>query len=213
MPSNVLLDVGETLVGFRPLAYERIREILKDWGYDRTPKEVFRALVKSMGKSNFPNEIGLNPVDLREVLYELGLPPRGEILKDLQGNYFPSEWYLYDDAVDFLERWRSEGIRIVLVTNATRRMVKVVEELGILKYVDAVVASYSVGVVKPHPKIFWYATRYSGFPVIHIGDIYELDYLGAKRAYVDGVLLDRFNFYDDIKVRKVRSLKEVEMIE
>ncbi|MCG3108146.1 Phosphoglycolate phosphatase [Metallosphaera sp. J1] len=206
---SVFLDVGETLVGFRPMSFEKLIVKLRKSGYSVSAKGVFRALSKVMGKTNFPNQLGLNPVDVGELLYELNIYPSREILEQLGGDYTPSQdYFLYEDAKEFLEYLNSKEVDVVLITNATRRMHDVIDSLGIRKYVKAVIASCDVGVVKPHPRIFRYALEYAEQPAIHIGDIYELDYVGAKRAGIESLLLDRFGFYDDMKVEKVRNLIE-----
>ncbi|WP_048057619.1 hypothetical protein [Metallosphaera cuprina] len=53
---------------------------------------------------------------------------------------------------------------------------------------------FEVNSVKPNPKIFGFAIMRVGYPAVHIGDIYDLDYIGAKRGYVDPILLDRYDF-------------------
>ncbi|WP_252896674.1 HAD family hydrolase [Metallosphaera hakonensis] len=179
---TILLDVGETLVGFRPLSFERMIVKLRRFGYSVSSKTLFRAISKVMGKSNFPNSHGLNPVDVRDVLYELKIYPSGDLIESLSGDYsYSQDYFLYEDAKEFLEYLKSKEVNIVLVTNATRRMREIIDELGIKSYVKAVVASCEVGVVKPNPRIFSIALMYSSAPAIHIGDIYELDYVGAKR--------------------------------
>lgn len=206
---SVLLDVGETLVGFRPLSFEKMMARLRSAGYFVSAKKTFRAISKVMAKHNFPNKVGLNPVDVRDLLYELGIYPSKELKDKLAGDYVPSQdYFLYEDAKELLEYLYSKNIDIVLVTNATRRMHDIIDELEIRKYVKGVIASCDVGLVKPNPRMFAYALNYSSPPAIHIGDIYELDYLGAKRAGFEALLLDRFGFYDDLNVDKVYNLKE-----
>lgn len=152
---SVFLDVGETLVGFRPMSFEKLIVRLRKAGYNVSAKGVFRALSKVMGKTNFPNQLGLNPVDVGELLYELNIFPSREILEQLGGDYTPSQdYFLYEDAKEFLEYLNSKEVDVVLITNATRRMHDVIDSLGIRKYVKAVIASCDVGVVKPHPRIF-----------------------------------------------------------
>jgi 2-haloacid dehalogenase len=82
------------------------------------------------------------------------------------------------------------------------------EELGLVKYFDDLVLSHEIGIVKPNPKIFAIAILKGGYPALHIGDIYEIDYVGAGRSYVDAILLDRYDFYPEIK-EKVRNLREI----
>jgi FMN phosphatase YigB (HAD superfamily) len=103
-------------------------------------------------------------------------------------------------------------LKIILVSNASPRVQKLLDDFNLRKYFDALVLSYEVKAVKPNPKIFGYAIMKGGYPAIHIGDIYELDYIGAKRSYLDAILLDRYDFYPDIKEDKVRDLKEAKNI-
>ncbi|NON62992.1 HAD family hydrolase, partial [Acidianus sp. DSM 29099] len=39
-------------------------------------------------------------------------------------------------------------------------------------------------------------------------DMYEADYVGAKSAFIDAILLDRSELYKELKVKKVRNLKD-----
>jgi FMN phosphatase YigB (HAD superfamily) len=69
-----------------------------------------------------------------------------------------------------------------------------------------VVASCDVGAVKPGRQIFEIARRRAGCEGIHIGDLYEVDYVGAKLAGLGAILLDRRDFYSELDVRKADSL-------
>ena len=51
-----------------------------------------------------------------------------------------------------------------------------------------------VGISKPNPDIFRFALADAGVnptEAVHVGDIYEADVLGARRAGMKGVLIDR----------------------
>jgi len=207
---SVFIDAGETLIGFRPRSYEIILAILRDYGYKINTTTLFRAIARSISKYNFPNEFGTNPLNVRDLLFELNIYPYKELVKSLVNrDFYGGEYFLYEDATDFLEFLKSQSLSSVIVTNATRRMDKILKEFELPKKVNGIVESFAVGVVKPNPKIFYYATRISKTPAIHIGDIYEVDIVGANRAGFDGILLDRFKFYDDIKYNKAMTLKDV----
>jgi len=96
------------------------------------------------------------------------------------------------------------------VTNSTPDLKEIRESLNLDNYVTGYVASYEVGVLKPHPRIFRVAVDRYGYPEYHVGDVYEIDFIGAKRAGIRGIVLDRYSFYDDLKgAERVRSLLEL----
>ncbi len=210
MIKSIFVDFGSTLVGFRPVFYERVYEIVKDNGYNFDKKKVFRAYVKAMALNNFPDENGHNPVNLKDFLYFLGITPSEKLVKSLnESNIRDGEAFLYDDTIDFLEGIRSLGLKIVLVSNATKGIHKLIDQFDLRKYFDSLIISSEVGYVKPNPKIFYLAISKGGYPAIHIGDIFEVDYIGAKRAFLDSILLDRCNFYPDLNAKKEKDLKYV----
>lgn len=217
MKKAVFIDMGETLVKFIPRYDEAVTNAIREKGIQVSEREVFRALMAQMGTRHFPHKElgGLAHIDFKDLFYRLGKYVPEDIVKELSARSYLSERYeLYDDAIPFLEEIKRLGLKIILVSNATRKIHEIVKELGLIRYLDGIVASCDLGIMKPHPKIFYYAKEICGADGIHIGDVYEIDYLGAKRAYLDGILLDRFNFYPEIKENKVRNLLEaLELIE
>lgn len=101
---------------------------------------------------------------------------------------------LYPDAEPTLS-WLSEaGFVMALVSNAPPDTAKVVEDLGLRKYIPHIVISGIVGYSKPHPEIFRIALRQAGVEpeqTLHVGDLYESDVVGARNAGIKGILLDR----------------------
>ena len=61
---------------------------------------------------------------------------------------------LFDDTVPFLEWLRSQGILIALVSNCADTTRGLLEYLGVIPLVDAVVLSCEVGSAKPSPEIY-----------------------------------------------------------
>jgi len=212
------IDMGETLVSFKPKFYENVYLTLKKFGYDLPEKFVFKAVVKNLANKLYPdNELdGLARPDYKEVLYHLNIIPREEIIRELNRNKIISDYYeLYPDALYFLKAMKELGVFIVLTTNATRRVYRIIKELGIIEYIDKIVASCDLKLMKPHPLVFYRACTSVGETnlknCIHIGDVFEIDVEGARRASIKSILLDRFNFYDDLNIEnKVRNLLEAE---
>jgi 2-haloacid dehalogenase/putative hydrolase of the HAD superfamily len=211
MMKSVFVDMGDTLVKFVPRMHEKMAEVMRKEGLEVTDYQVFRALVKHMGKSNFPHpdHDGLSALDFTDILYEMGIPPTPELVRRLASvNYLSDHYELYDDSIPFLRELKGRGVKIILVTNTTKKVRRIVRDLDLDKYVDHVVASCDVNLMKPHPKIFYHASLLAEGPAVHIGDVYEIDYIGARRAYLNAILLDRFNFYPEIKRDKVNNLYE-----
>ncbi|WP_338604065.1 HAD-IA family hydrolase [Sulfolobus tengchongensis] len=207
----VFVDLGETLVHFKPSYHENVANALREIGYNIDEKRVFRAVAKILGNHHYPSPEygGLSALDFRELFYELNLFPDREIITRLNNkNLLSGEYELYDDAIPFLEEVKELGLKVVLVSNATRNIYKIIEDLNIKKYFDGIVASCDLNVMKPHPKIFTYAMNIAKGYGIHIGDIYEIDVIGAKRAGLDAILLDRRDFYPEINKNRVKNLFE-----
>lgn len=61
---------------------------------------------------------------------------------------------LWDDTVPFLRWLRSRGVLTALVSNCADGTRGLLDELGIVPLVDAVVLSCEVGSVKPYPEIY-----------------------------------------------------------
>ena len=210
MRKIISLDMGDTLLAFKPRRYELIHEILKDHGYSFSLEHVYKKYVKTLAKHHFPDKHGVNPFDVRDFLYELGLNPRNEeLVKEISKVGRGEEVDVYEDALEFLEYARREGYSLVLVSNSTPRGKEVFEKLGLKKYFDLTVFSFEVGLVKPNPKIFSLVTQKLGKPLFHVGDIYEMDVKGAKNAGIPAVLLNRFGFYRE----GVKSLRDLEKFE
>jgi HAD superfamily hydrolase (TIGR01509 family) len=66
----------------------------------------------------------------------------------------PSGWTVYPDAVPTLAALRARGIRTAAVSNVGFDLRPVLDGLGLLAHLDAVVLSCEVGAVKPEPAIF-----------------------------------------------------------
>ncbi|MGE5413386.1 MAG: HAD family hydrolase [Syntrophomonadaceae bacterium] len=97
-----------------------------------------------------------------------------------------------DDAAETLSALVARGYRIAVVSNADGRVRGLLEAAGLSSLLEFVVDSAEVGVEKPDPRIFHAATDRLGLPpeaCAYVGDIYEIDVLGAERAGLEAVLV------------------------
>lgn len=103
---------------------------------------------------------------------------------------------LYDDVVPTLEHLRDAGFKLAIVSNWDTPLDPLTERLGIADYFDAIIASHDVRVrsEKPDPHIFNYALTAVGVSaeeVVHVGDTYQADIVGARNVGIRPILLDR----------------------
>jgi len=102
---------------------------------------------------------------------------------------------LFDDVLPCLTRLRANGLRIAAVTNAsgTHQRAKL-EELGLSPYIDHVAIAGEVGAAKPDPLIFYSACAAvdcEPHEAMHVGDRLRTDAVGARKAGLRGVWLNR----------------------
>ena len=100
----------------------------------------------------------------------------------------------FDDAAPALTRLRDLGVRLVVVSNWDCSLPDVLDRVGLLIRVDAVVTSAVVGAAKPDARIFEAALAVAGCDAaeaVHVGDSPENDVAGARRAGIRSLLLAR----------------------
>lgn len=103
-------------------------------------------------------------------------------------------WRFYPDAIPSLRELRARGLKLGVVSNWDRRLRRIAEETGLSAHVDFLVLSSETGFRKPDRAIFDEALRRAGVAAeeaVHVGDLYEEDVIGAQRAGLCAVLLDR----------------------
>lgn len=209
---TLFLDLGGTLVDIRPNYHEPIFAVLRSRGYNVSLRDVYRAISKYLGDEGLEMREGNPVLDMRKILSILDSKCAADrdLLKELEAISFKAtDWSLYDDTLEFLTGAKVLGYRLYIVSNASRNIYNILESLKIRKYFDGVIASFEVGAMKPSPIIFAKAVEAAGEAGPYIGDLYEVDYLGAKRSGFRPVLLDRHGFYHDLSVVKAGNLHDV----
>lgn len=111
-----------------------------------------------------------------------------------------------------LLRLKGAGYRLAVISNSDGRAEEGLAAAGLLPYFEFVIDSALVGVEKPDPRIFHTALDRLGVApaeALYVGDIYEVDVVGARRAGMEVVLLDPLGHHQQRDVRVARSLVEV----
>jgi HAD superfamily hydrolase (TIGR01509 family) len=122
-------------------------------------------------------------------------------------------WEHVPDGVhDVLAGLGDAGLRLVVVSNANGTLRDHFRRLELDRYFVRILDSQEEGFEKPDPRLFEVALTKSGAnaaSTIHVGDLYEVDVVGARAAGIRGVLLDERGLYDDADCPRVRSLHEL----
>jgi len=111
-----------------------------------------------------------------------------------------------------LERIRRQ-YQIAVISNADGRIDQVLTRCGIADCFQSITDSGNVGHEKPHPEIFAAALRAmkaDASESLYVGDVYSVDYLGARNSGMDAVLMDVAGAYRDRELPRVESMAELE---
>ncbi len=113
---------------------------------------------------------------------------------------------------DALERIRKE-YAIAVISNADGKIDAVLRRCGIADCFASVTDSGNVGHEKPHPAIFEAALRdmkANAAESLYVGDVYSVDYVGARNAGMQAVLFDLAGAYREREYPRVESLVGLE---
>jgi HAD superfamily hydrolase (TIGR01509 family) len=114
--------------------------------------------------------------------------------------------------LDVLQRLRDGGLALGVVSNADGRVASFLEYAGLRDAVDFVIDSGAVGVEKPDARIFRMACEQAGVApaeAVHVGDVYEIDVVGARAAGVTPLLIDPDGMHDSADCDRIRAITDL----
>jgi putative hydrolase of the HAD superfamily len=103
--------------------------------------------------------------------------------------------------------------RIAVISNADGGIERILSRCGIADCFESITDSGIVGVEKPRREIFeaaLNAMKVRPKDSLYVGDMYSVDYTGARNAGMDAVLLDVSGAYRERDVPRVQSLQQLE---
>ena len=107
--------------------------------------------------------------------------------------HYESTWTLHDDVMPCLESLRPA--RIGVITNGSLPFQRAkIDGVGLAPWLEHIIASGEVGVAKPDAQIFFIACgvfEVEPSDAVYVGDRLHTDAIGAARAGLLGVWLDR----------------------
>ncbi|HYS99092.1 MAG TPA: HAD-IA family hydrolase [Thermoplasmata archaeon] len=199
--THVFLDVGGTLLYSEPPAAEIFHRVLAVRGHLMDRERIARLLrtPETVITLIRPFATGQEPTFFRQVnarmIEHLGLESDEAMLDDLEQAYERGvAWKVYPEAAGILDRLRQAGYRLGVISNASHSLPGILKRLGLAEYFDTITYSFEVGAEKPDVRIFRRAVAQANASEehsLHIGDSFEADYLGARRAGLHAVLVCR----------------------
>jgi len=108
-----------------------------------------------------------------------------------------------------LTKFLSAGITLVAVSNSDGTVEESLARAGLREHFSAVVDSHIVGIEKPDPRIFHHALRLvdaQATRTLHVGDLYDIDIVGAWGAGLHALLLDPHGDWEHVECPRVPDL-------
>lgn len=111
-----------------------------------------------------------------------------------------------------LSRLKRAGVTLSAVSNSDGTVEELLADVGLRDHFDTVIDSEIVGHAKPDPRIFQIALDLLGVEpdrALHVGDMYFADIIGARRAGLQGVLVDPYGDWSDADCPRVSDVGEL----
>lgn len=213
---TIFFDVGNTLlfpnrdVILAALAEQSAPPTLEQWrALERETKRGFDAVVKSDGTHDHSFWFSFYTSLLEQ------FESKDEALLDalLLATRTSANWCeIRPGTREALERI-GQRYRTAVISNADGKIHQVLGRCGIHDCFESITDSGVVGYEKPHPAIFQAALdamKASPEESLYVGDVYSVDYVGARGAGMHAMLFDVCGAYRDAGVPRVESLEELE---
>jgi putative hydrolase of the HAD superfamily len=216
-PRVIFFDVGNTLLFpnrtriLEPLHQRGPKPTHEQWlQVERRTKPEFDQIMQTGAKVDHGFWWGF----YTQLLQSLDVAPEGALRDALvRSTQKSSNWdQILPGTREALQRIGNE-YPIAVISNADGRIEEVLRRCGIADCFRSITDSGIVGTEKPHPAIFEAALReMQAKPVesLYVGDVYSVDYLGARSAGMQAVLFDVSGAYRDRDLPRVESLRELE---
>lgn len=209
----IFFDAGYTLLKPEPSASERYMRLCREYGGTVEDRETMTAtIMAAFGDDPFPQAEAAPEAfrtsaaldrDMwrkydRRIFARHGVPEARltEATEEMYAFFSdPGHWEPYPETLPLLDDLRAQGYTLGICSNWSAGLQQVIDGLGLRDYFAFVHTSAEVGEMKPGHRMFELGLDDTGVPadrVLHVGDSYNADILGAKRAGIAGVLVDRW---------------------
>ena len=227
-PAAILFDYGDTLVTTDPPYVERIRRALKTLGYPRSPAEMDHAFLTADHETSVLALEWEGEMDRRRfdaVFFQTMMGLLAIEVDDLAAfardmgramSEFDVAYLTRAEVPETLDALTQREIPLAVLSNNDGRTVQKCEAAGIDAHFVHIIDSTQEGLSKPDPRLFHRAVERMGVAaesVLHVGDLFGCDVLGARAAGVPVVWYNHRAFRPVSpvadEVSEVRSLLDI----
>lgn len=220
-PKVVFFDYGGTLAYMDPAPEAVWLRLLEELGFRPHPEafqSAFQEAKEIVGRLNLYEYHRRMREYWRHfdgiVFEKLGIAdPNGTLAAAIDSGFERRDWYhLYRDVPETLETLRAKRYRLGIISNNVDELLNRLRQFELMHYFDTVTYSQEARADKPDPAIFELALERVGCgpeEAVHVGDSYEADILGARRAGVTPVLVDRDQRFGEADCLRINDLREV----
>jgi putative hydrolase of the HAD superfamily len=124
----------------------------------------------------------------------------------------PDAWALYPEVAETLSALERRGLILSVISNFDSRLIGILKGLGAAHWFEHIFVSSRVGYAKPDRQIFHTALERHSLEAgdaLHVGDSEEKDLLGANRAGLKGVLVERNGASKSNLSPRITSLRSI----
>jgi putative hydrolase of the HAD superfamily len=217
-PSFIWFDLGYTLLYMR--REEAYGRVLEERGAAVPPETLERAfhVVDKLFMREYPNVFGHDPETfmpwfLGALNHRLGI--RMDLCAVWAGmrkhrDSIAEYWLPFEGVPDALEDLCRRNLRLGVISNWDPSARSLLRRHGLEKFFEHIVISSEVGMEKPAPEIFELAMRLSGVgpaECLYVGDNYYVDTVGARKAGMDCLIVNRFGSLGVEEIRGQRMIR------
>jgi putative hydrolase of the HAD superfamily len=108
-----------------------------------------------------------------------------------------------------------QDYRLAVISNSDGKIADLFERVGLAGYFETIVDSGKIGHQKPNQVIFETAMQRLGVAAnesAYVGDVYSIDYTGARGAGMHAVLVDSYGTYAADDLQRVESICELKSL-
>lgn len=216
----VVFDAGNTLIYISTRPAEILRDLCGQMGFSITLERAQEACAQS--ERFFAAHYLTHRGDQNRfwnryhgaALEYLGVPDvTGERAALLSHGFSESEeWSAFPESASVCRALRSLGLKLGVVSNGPLEVSDLLSGAGLRDFFDVVLTSQQAGVEKPDPRIFHACLAALGVPAgecLFVGDLYDVDVVGARGAGMDAVLIDRGGVGGARDCPVIRNLNEL----
>jgi putative hydrolase of the HAD superfamily len=213
-PRVIFFDIGNTL-----LFPNRAKMLAPIQSHRHPTLEQWQALERRT-KGEFDQEMQSGRVDHSfwwifhtYLVAELNESADGLVKELVRNTQNSANWdQILPGTREALDRIR-QRFRIAVISNADGKIENILSRCGIADCFESITDSGIVGYEKPRREIFeaaLHAMNASTNESLYVGDVYSVDYLGARNAGMRAILFDVAGAYRGRPEPRVESLKQFE---